>query len=139
MDHQCMFDGDESNEVRDWFVQELVHPIHWNCPHPDDLPGPEDSMQFDETIRNGLRNLGLCVCGIFSAAKTVRGILPFVIAAVGKSADFILTDQSADEADFLFHTLVVIDIHSQTNDTFCELQMIQVYLLLLIMNTKALL
>ena len=39
MHHQCMFDGDESNEVRDWFVQELVHPIHWNCPHPDDLPG----------------------------------------------------------------------------------------------------
>ena len=25
-----ILNGDEDNEVRDWFVQELVHPINWN-------------------------------------------------------------------------------------------------------------
>ena len=135
-----MFNGDEDNEVREWFVQELVHPIHWNCPHPDDLPGPEDSKQFDETIRNGLRDLRLRVWDIQRSQNsagylTIRDRSDRKILLSGL-ADFILTDQSADEADFLFHTLVVIEIQSQPDDTLCELQ-IQVYLLLL-MNTKAL-
>ena len=106
----------------------------------DDLPGPEDSKQFDEKIRNGLRNLGLRVWDIQRSQNnagylTIRDRSGRKILLSGL-ADFILTDQSADEADFLFHTLVVIEIQSQPDDALSELQ-IQVYLLLL-MNTRAL-
>jgi hypothetical protein len=50
--------------------------------------------------------------------------------------DFIVTNFDVDAAEFMFRTLVVIEIQSQLDDRRCELQM-QVYLLLL-MNTKAL-
>ena len=135
MHHQC------STVMRTMKLEiGLYKPTNWNYPHPDDLPGPEDSKQFDEKIRNGLRNLGLRMWDIQRSQNsagylTIRHRSGRKILLSGL-ADFILTDQSADEADFLFHTLVVIEIQSQPDDALSELQ-IQVYLLL-IMNTRAL-
>ncbi len=135
-----MFNGDDNYEVIDWFEQQLAYPILWECPHPDDLPGPEDSSTFDERIKGSIRNLGLRVWDTQRSQNstgylTIRDGRGRKILLSGQ-ADFILTDQAADEADFLFHTLVVIEVQSQPNETFCEHQ-IQVYLLLL-MNTRAL-
>jgi hypothetical protein len=135
-----MFNGDDNDEEIDWFKQQLVHPMLWECPHPDYLPGAEDSNTFDERIKGSIRNLGLRIWDIqhnqnIAGYLTIRDGRDRKILLSGL-ADFILTDQAADEADFLFHTLVVIEIQSQPNETFCEHQ-IQVYLLLL-MNTRAL-
>eukprot|EP00597_Dinobryon_sp_UTEXLB2267_P001936 CAMPEP_0170072496 /NCGR_PEP_ID=MMETSP0019_2-20121128/10122_1 /TAXON_ID=98059 /ORGANISM="Dinobryon sp., Strain UTEXLB2267" /LENGTH=180 /DNA_ID=CAMNT_0010281501 /DNA_START=417 /DNA_END=959 /DNA_ORIENTATION=+ len=135
-----MFNGDDNNEVIDWFEQQLVHPILWECPHPDDLPGPEDSATFDEMIKGSIRNLGLRVWDIqrnqySTGYLTIRDGRGQKIL-LSCQADFILTDQAADEADFLFHTLVVIGIQSQPIEAYCEHQ-IQAYLLFL-MNTSAL-
>jgi hypothetical protein len=98
MHHQCS--TVMRTKVRDWFVQELVHPpINWNFPHPYDLPGPEDSKQFDEKIRNGLRNLGLRVWDIQRSQNSARYLTirdrGRKILLSGLADFFILTDQSA--------------------------------------------
>lgn len=135
-----MFNGDDNGEISEWFHEQLVHPIPWECPHPDDLPDPEDSRMFDEMIKGRIRNLGLRVWDIQRSQNstgylTIRDARGRKILLSGL-ADFILTDQAADEADFLFHTQVVIEIQSQLDEIYCEHQ-IQVYLLLL-MNTRGL-
>jgi len=116
-----MFNGDDNNEVIDWFEQQLVHPILWECPHPDDLPGPEDSATFDEMIKGSIRNLGLRVWDIqrnqySTGYLTIRDGRGQKIL-LSCQADFILTDQAADEADFLFHTLSLESSLSQSKPT----------------------
>lgn len=54
-----MFNGDEDDSVKNWFNLSLVHPIPWECPHPNELPLLNDSRlfvdYFDQIQAHGLR------------------------------------------------------------------------------------
>eukprot|EP01036_Dinobryon_divergens_P040777 gene40777-53957_t len=104
-----MFNDDDNDEVIYWFEQQLVHPILWECPHPDDLPDPKDSLLFDERIKGSIRNLGLRVWDIQRSQSstgylTIRDGRDRKILLSGL-ADFILTDQAVDEADFILNQM----------------------------------
>ena len=138
-----MFDErhDPDKELRDWFNQVLVNPVLWDLEHPDGKKHPNSSNSFRDYIID-FEELGYKVRDINHAVSNSTSILSvrrtrdYKSASISGRADYIICSLSSTLADFMFHTVCVIEIQSKPDEELCELQM-TTYLFLL-MNTKAL-
>ena len=135
-----MFNSDNSGELIAWFRLCLVTVTNWDCPHPDgDYLPMGASRNFREYISD-IQSLGLKVWSIENDQRAT-GYLNLIddtnekLLVAGR-ADFIITDNACNLANYLFSVKFVVEIQSQDDDLLCELQM-QLYLLIL-MNTRAL-
>jgi hypothetical protein len=133
-----MFNGDNGGEIEAWFRLNIVDPISWDCPHPDDAFPPDSSRRFQDYIPD-IRSFGFQVWDIQNNQNStgylnIRNAEQQIL--LSGRADFLITDSAETLSSYLYKTLVIIEIQSQRNEDNCDRQMIAY--LFLIMNTRAL-
>jgi hypothetical protein len=142
-----VFNFDPDQEIRNWFRNVLVCPIPWVFPHPDELP-PDKSVQFESYIQNFLdinyqvRNINHPVANSNTYIANSNTYIAIKREVDNKTvylsgrADYVVCLSDANDVDYMYKAVCVIEIQSKPNIELCELQML-VYLMLL-MNTKSL-
>ena len=127
----------DTNNISIWFKTNLIMPRLWTLDHPDDVP-PNASNRFNDYIQN-FNNNGYKVWDIqynqhatsylqLTSKKTSECTL------ISGRADYLITSNQANKANYLYEILCVIEIQSKDDEELCINQMLT-YLLIL-MNTK---
>ena len=137
-----MFNGNNSLAISHWFHGNVVSPIDWDLVPPQDVP-PNISRNFVDYI-NDFHTHGYKVWNInnlLHATSTIRVKKQSDErrwALVSGRADYLITKQNADRANYLAEILGVIEIQSgQKSESKCIDQLL--WYLFIYMNTKHLL
>jgi hypothetical protein len=127
-----MFSGDSKEEIVLWFRKNLVSPIYWDLPHPEDI-SLDAPNNFDSYIPLLLAN-DFKVWNI-QQNHHATGYLHLISQADGSSvdiggrADYFITGLNAHKSNYHKKVLCVVEIQSKDDKELCEYQML-VYMLI---------
>lgn len=132
---------DDDRSLRQWISVNLVDPVQWACPHPHDVPA--NASNSFRSYEGQFVDRGFSVRNVQNDQRA-RGYLnvhydhaePHQRVLLAGRADYIISTGGANEANYLFQAVGVVEIQSSDDEEICEMQMM--LYLLIFMNTRGL-